>query len=148
MRLAVGLALLALPLPMALAVQPLRHWRSLVGRAVLLLLAPLAMAGQSVLVPEVGGALMAPATGLTAKLVLLVVLHTVLALPAALLAAILLARPEPPGLRLALVGVGVPPTARFLRLTMPELLPGLLLGWLAGMAPALAVMTLFWRPLQ
>jgi hypothetical protein len=145
-RMAVGLALLALPLPMALAVQPLRHWRSLVGRAALLLLAPLAMVGQGMLAMGMALDLAAPAAAATAKLAALVLLYAVLAAPAALLAALLLGRAEPSGLHQALAGVGVSPVAQFWRLTVPALAPGLLLGWVAGVAPALAAVVLLWMP--
>ncbi len=148
MKMVVGLALLAGPLPMALAVQPLRHWPSRAGRAALLLLAPLAMVGQGALVLALGLGEMAgtPVAMMTAKLAALLMLHTILALPAALLAAVLLARPEPPGLHLALAGVGVSPAAQFWRLSVPAVLPGLLLGWLAGVAPAVAAVVLLWMP--
>jgi hypothetical protein len=87
-----------------------------------------------------------PGAMMTAKLAALLLLHTILALPAALLAAVLLARAEPPGLHLALAGVGVSLAAQFWRLSVPAVLPGLLLGWLAGVAPAVAAMVLLWMP--
>jgi hypothetical protein len=146
MKVMVGLGLLAGPLPMALAVQPLRHWRGRAGRAALLLLAPLAMLGQGALVMGVALDLAAPGAAMTAKLAALALLHALLALPAALLAAVLLARPEPPGVHLALAGVGVSPVAQFWRLGVPAVLPGLLLGWGAGVAPALAAVVLLWMP--
>jgi hypothetical protein len=90
--------------------------------------------------------LVAPGAAMTAKLAALALLHALLALPAALLAAVLLARPEPPGLHLALAGVGVSPAMQFWRLGVPAVLPGLLLGWAAGVAPAFAAMVLLWMP--
>ncbi len=145
-KIAVGLALLAGPLPMALAVQPLRQWRSRVGRAALLLLAPLAMLGQGALAMGVALDVAAPAAAVTAKLAAQVLLYAVLTAPAALLAALLLGRAEPPGLRPALAGVGVSPGTQFWRLTVPAAAPGLLLGWVAGVAPAVAAGVLLWMP--
>ena len=71
---------------------------------------------------------------------LLLAVLVVLMLPLALLAALLLARPRPPGLSRALAGVGVSPATLFRRVTLPGLLPGLALGWAAcGLAGGVAL---------
>ena len=136
-----GLAWLAGPLATALAVQPLRQWRSPAGRGMLLLLAPVAMAVQAGLTLALLAGTTDGAATPDLKLAAAVALHAVLALPAALLAALLLARTEPRGLHQALAVVGVSPMARFGRLTLPAVLPGVLLGWVVGLVPSFVAVT-------
>jgi hypothetical protein len=112
----------------ALLAQPLRNLAWTGWRALLLLLTPPAVLGQV----AAAAALAGQATELPlAALVLLAVL-ALLGFPLALLAAMLLARPEQPGLWPALAGVGVSPGIYWRRVSFPALLPGFLLGWLAA----------------
>ncbi len=122
----------------ALLAQPFRVLAWPGWRALLLLLAPLAVLAQlgvaRVLVPTALGSPLVSA-------VLLGVL-ALLMLPLAVLAAMLLARPEPAGLAWAMAGVGVSPAALAWRLRLPALLPGLALGWLAGCAGGVSALAL------
>ena len=106
----------------ALVAQPFRGLRGRGWRALPLLLAPVAMLAL-LMVPRA-----AAAPGPAALLAVLALLM----LPLALLAAMLLARDEPPGLGAALAGVGVSPAALYWRVRLPALLPGLVLGWLVA----------------
>ncbi len=117
---------LAAALLAALLVQPLRPWRGQALRALLLLMALAAVPLQFIILLKL--------MPLAAKLAA----YGLLALPQAALAAVLLYRPAPANLRPALAGLGRGQAVLFCRLELPALLPGLLLGWLAGAAMALA----------
>ncbi len=134
-----GLLLALAPLAAGLAALLAQPFRALAWpgwRALLLLLAPLAVLAQlgvaRVLVPTAQGSPLVAG-------VLLGVL-ALLMLPLAVLGAMLLARSEPAGLAQAMAGVGVSPWALAWRLRLPALLPGLGLGWAAGCAGGVAAL--------
>jgi hypothetical protein len=112
----------------ALLAQPFRALGWPGWRVVLTLLAPMAVLAQL----GAARALVPAALGSPLVAGLLLAVLALLMLPLAVLAAMLLARPEPAGLAQALAGVGVSPVALAWRLRLPALLPGLALGWVAG----------------
>ncbi len=112
----------------ALLAQPFRGLGWPGWRVVLTLLAPVAVLAQL----GVARALVPSALGSPLVAGLLLAVLALLMLPVAVLAAMLLARPEPAALAQALAGVGVSPVALHWRLRVPALLPGLALGWAAG----------------